>query len=108
MAVYWVLVAAVGFLYAISCLIASNLALARMLGQRRELSIRLAMGSGRWRVVRLLVFESLILSVVGWRVFVLLGVLTIFTSLCIVVIPAYRILRTDICPGLKRECRCAG
>jgi len=139
--VYWVLLAAVGFLYAISCLNASNLALARMLGQRRELSIRLAMGSGRWRVVRLLTLESLTLAClgslggilvahwvfpllvrfagvsfpagtsdvsVGWRGLALLVVLTIFTSLCIVIVPAFRIFRTDIQSGLKESSTALG
>src|SRR5690606_33568813 len=56
-------VGAVGFLYAIACLNASNLMLVRMLGQRRELSIRLALGGGQWRIIRLLVLESVTVSV---------------------------------------------
>ena len=63
--IYWVMVAAVGFLYAISCLNASNLMLVRMLGQRRELSIRLALGGGRWRIIRLLAVESVTLAVLA-------------------------------------------
>lgn len=60
--IYWVILAAVGFLYAIACLNASNLVLVRMLGQRRELSIRLALGGGRWRIIRLLALESVTLA----------------------------------------------
>jgi len=63
--IYWVMVGAVGFLYAIACLNASNLMLVRMLGQRRELSIRLALGGGRWRIIRLLTVESLTLAVLA-------------------------------------------
>ena len=63
--VYWTLLAAVGFLYAIACLNVSNLMLVRMLGQRRELSIRLALGGGRWHVARLLLLEGLVLSIFG-------------------------------------------
>jgi len=60
-----VMVGAVGFLYAIACLNASNLMILRMLGQRRDLSIRLALGGGRWRIIRLLVFESVTLAVLA-------------------------------------------
>ena len=63
--IYWVLVGAVGFLYAIACLNATNLMLVRVLGKRRELSIRLAIGGGRWQIVRLIAIESLGLSLVA-------------------------------------------
>jgi predicted permease len=63
--VSWVLMAAVGFLYGIACLNTSNMMLVRMLGRRRELSIRLALGAGRRRIVRLVAAEGLILSLAG-------------------------------------------
>lgn len=63
--IYWTLLGAVGFLFAIACLNAANLMLVRMLGRRRELSIRLALGGGRWRVVRLVLVESLWLSLLA-------------------------------------------
>jgi putative ABC transport system permease protein len=63
--IYWVLVGAVGFLYAIACLNATNLMLVRVLGKRRELSIRLAIGGGRWDIVRLIAIESMGLSLVA-------------------------------------------
>jgi len=63
--IYWVMLGAVGCLYAIACLNASNLMLVRLLGQRRELSIRLALGGGRWRIVRLLAVESVTLAVLA-------------------------------------------
>lgn len=63
--VYWILVGAVGLLYAIACLNATNLLLVRMLGRRRELSIRLALGGGAWRLARLSALEGLLLSLAG-------------------------------------------
>ena len=60
--IHRLLVGAVAFLYAIACLNATNLMLVRALGKRRELGIRLAMGGGRWRIVRLVAVESLFLS----------------------------------------------
>jgi predicted permease len=63
--IYWVMLGAVGFLYAIACLNASNLMLVRMLGLRRELSIRLALGGGRWGIIRLLTLESVALALLA-------------------------------------------
>jgi putative ABC transport system permease protein len=63
--IYWMLFGAVGFLYGIACLNATNLLLVRQLGRKRELSIRLALGGGRWGLVRLLLIESVCLSVVS-------------------------------------------
>jgi putative ABC transport system permease protein len=56
---YWVMLIAAALLYAIACLNAMNLMLVRLLGRRRELSIRLALGGSRWRIVRLLMIESM-------------------------------------------------
>lgn len=62
---FWVMLGAVGFLYAIACLNASSLTLVRMLGQRRELSLRLALGGDRWRIIRLMAMESTALAILG-------------------------------------------
>jgi predicted permease len=53
---------AVGFLYAIACVNAGGLMLVRLLGRRRELGIRLALGGTRWAVVRPILLESLVLT----------------------------------------------
>jgi putative ABC transport system permease protein len=60
--VYWMMVGAVGFLFTIACLNASNLMLVRMLGKRREVSVRLALGGGPWSIIKLFLAESIGLS----------------------------------------------
>jgi putative ABC transport system permease protein len=63
--IYWILCGAVGFLYAIACLNATNLLLVRQLGRKRELSVRLALGGGRWCIIRQVLIESFCLSLVS-------------------------------------------
>lgn len=58
----WVILGAGAFLYAIACLNAMNLMLIRLLGRRRELSIRFAVGGSRLQVGRLLALESVLLA----------------------------------------------
>ena len=119
----------VGLMLVIVCANVANLLLSRSAARQKEISVRLSMGATRYRLVRQLLTESLLIAFVGgvlglvvaywsrqllpfaqtapldWRVFAFTAALCLLTGVAFGLVPALRATRVDLSGSMKEASR---
>jgi predicted permease len=121
-----VLMMFLGLVLLLACANIATLMLVRGARRQRDMSVRLALGAGRGRILRQMLVESLLLATIGglsglalayagrgaiaqytphfdWQVFGFTAAITIVTGLLFGFAPAFAALRTEIADSVKRR-----